>query len=58
MAQATVTGVADTESLFLILGSNRLEDIRDTRSLEAVYKAGQRFDPHSLLAVSRWSSVV
>lgn len=34
----------------VVLRENPTEDIRNTRSIEAVYKDGQRYDPQSLLA--------
>ena len=34
----------------VVLLENPTEDIRNTRSMEAVYKDGQRYDPQSLLA--------
>jgi len=33
----------------VVLRENPIQDIRNTRSIEAVYKEGQRFDPGSLL---------
>ena len=34
----------------VVLGSNPIENIKNTRSIEAVFHAGQRYDPESLLA--------
>lgn len=34
----------------IVLRANPLEDIRHTRSIEAVYSFGRRFDPEALLA--------
>jgi len=36
---------------FVVLRDNPLEDIRNTRSLEAIFKEGRRFDPATLMSV-------
>ena len=35
---------------FVVLRDNPLEDIRNTRSIEAIFKQGRRFDPETLLS--------